>query len=158
MSVEANAWVWTLRGLAWPERLVLLRLANHVRKDNNRARPSVKSIAEACEMGERTARRCLRKLEEAKHLSVESLGGGYKVTTVYALALPGYPATTVAGLSAPKPGQMGTRNPAKSSPFSPTTRPAVAGEREKRKGKEERVNPPTPRGAARPGGALACGA
>jgi hypothetical protein len=92
MSLEATMWARDQRGLGAPERLVLLNLADKVRKAQCRAWPGVETIADEENLGETTVRRALRVLERLGLIGKERPGGGYRKTTVYRLALPNYPA------------------------------------------------------------------
>jgi hypothetical protein len=70
-----------------------LNLGWHCRRDQNRAWPSVDTIGKEEGLSERTVRRALRRLQNRKLIAVERPGSGFRVTTVYALGIPGYPVT-----------------------------------------------------------------
>ncbi len=63
MSVQAMTAVFEMRGLAVTERLVLLGFANYADKSGRNSYPSVPTVADDCEVDERTVRRALRRLE-----------------------------------------------------------------------------------------------
>jgi hypothetical protein len=124
MSLEATVWARAQRGLGAPERLVLLNLADKVRKGQCRAWPGVETIADEENLGETTVRRALRALEERGLVAQEKAGGGYRKTTVYRLALPNYPADAA--------GLWDDENPAAPAPESSSTsyEPVTATSRE----------------------------
>ena len=63
MSVKAMTWVWTLKGIPAPTRLVLLALADWA-DDEGVAFPAVATIASKCELSIRTVQRHLRAAEQ----------------------------------------------------------------------------------------------
>lgn len=65
MSVEALGWAMSQTVGNPTQKLILLGLANHARKDGSAAFPSVKTLAEYAEVGERQVQRHLRALESA---------------------------------------------------------------------------------------------
>ena len=63
MSVKAMTWVWTLKGIPAPTRLVLLALADWA-DDEGVAFPAVATVADKCELSIRTVQRHLRAAEQ----------------------------------------------------------------------------------------------
>jgi hypothetical protein len=117
VSHEALLWARSVRGLTPSERLVLSNLADHCRKGQNRSWPAVGTIAyEEGDLSERTVRRALRSLRNRQLLQVVRPGGGRRLTTIYALAMPGYP-VTVTGFS----GQYGDKCDTNTVTHSPKT-------------------------------------
>ena len=63
MSVKAMTWVWTLKGIPAPTRLVLLALADWA-DDEGVAFPAIATVASKCELSIRTVQRHLRAAEQ----------------------------------------------------------------------------------------------
>jgi hypothetical protein len=118
VSHEATLGARSTRGLSHSERLVLLNLADHCHRGTNTAWPGVEAVAKEEGLAIRTVRRSLRQLEKRGLITKQRPGGGYGVTTIYALAITGYPAT-VAGLFDEYPANDDTNT----RPHRPTTRP-----------------------------------
>ena len=75
MSFEAAAWAIKTRPSSKTAKLILIILADHHNRDNQRCDPSIKGLAEESMSSESTARRALRSLEEEGFLtSVERSG------------------------------------------------------------------------------------
>jgi len=54
MSDESVARAWSVRGLSAVQRVVLLRLADRARSGSGRTWPSVRTLAEECELAAST--------------------------------------------------------------------------------------------------------
>lgn len=75
MSVYVSAWCWRHSKAGGSDRLVLLAIADQADDDGLNAWPSYATIAERCLISERTAQRCVQKLEEMGELAVERRAG-----------------------------------------------------------------------------------
>ena len=89
MSFEATQRAWAIRGLTAPQRLVLLRLAEHAGPDSC-AWPSIRLLIEYTELSERTVRDALRALEAAGHIKTEHRQNerGNPISNRYRLLMP----------------------------------------------------------------------
>lgn len=90
VSFKALAWAAQLRGLTWPERGVLIKLADHARDETELAWPSVDNIAKWAGVDERTVRRILGKLLERGLIEVAGANkrSGGKHSTTYRILVP----------------------------------------------------------------------
>lgn len=89
MSFDATQRAWAVRGLTAPQRLVLLRLAEHAGPDSC-AWPSIRLLIEYTELSERTVRDALRGLESAGHIKTEHRQNerGNPISNRYRLLIP----------------------------------------------------------------------
>jgi MarR-like DNA-binding transcriptional regulator SgrR of sgrS sRNA len=71
MSLKVAAYVWGL-ALPPPEKLVLLRLADHAHDDGSHVFPSLESVAERCGLSKRQVRRYLSRFVERGLLAIEA--------------------------------------------------------------------------------------
>lgn len=148
-------WARAQRGLSPPERLVLCNLADHS-NGSCKAWPAKETIQAEEGLSEATVRRALRRLEERGLVRVERPGGGFRVTTVYALALPDQdPANRrqpghsdgLAGSNTQSNSTAIPRHPDRNTPSTSTDYPVtVTGEPviEPVKNRYKRTAPPTP--------------
>ena len=90
MSIQAVAWVLDrVRGLKPTERVVLIVLANYADRENASCWPSVRTIADCCELMPETVRLTLRKLEVKGLIRSEQTyrDNGAKSTNRYSLSI-----------------------------------------------------------------------
>jgi hypothetical protein len=90
--VSIRAVIWALRGttVTGSDLVVLIVLALHTRHEprDDRAWPSVETIAELAHLHPRNVQRCLRRLEAHGLIVAERRGVGRENPTVYRLPLP----------------------------------------------------------------------
>jgi Helix-turn-helix domain len=84
LSVQAISWVLDYSRAKLADRLVLISIANHARKDGTGAWPSIQGIAEEAHVSRRQAQRSVRALIELGELAIEE-GAGRRGTHVYRL-------------------------------------------------------------------------
>ena len=74
MSVRAMSWVWSLRGIPAPTRLVLMAIADWA-DDEGVAWPAVDTIADKVELSHRTVQRHLHAAEAHTLLTITQRAG-----------------------------------------------------------------------------------
>lgn len=84
MSVHVTSYVWKLRGLTKPAKLIMLALADMANHDGE-CWPGRSTLAELCECDESTVRKTLRWLEAAGHIETfqRPQVGAPNLTNVY---------------------------------------------------------------------------
>lgn len=113
MSVKVTNAVWVHSQARKTDLLVLLALADNADEDRWIAWPSVATIARKARVGERTAQRALRRLEEQGEVSVVKPGGRTSEgnrATVYRIELEGRQSGTPGVSAASAGGDSGSRN------------------------------------------------
>jgi Helix-turn-helix domain len=75
VSVQAIGWVLDYSRARLTDRLVLISIANHAKKDGSGAWPSIKAIAEEAHISQRQAQRSIRALAELGELAIEEAAG-----------------------------------------------------------------------------------
>lgn len=97
MSLRAMTWAFSVRGLTSTEKVVLLALADYS-NDDGECWPGQVSLAEKCDVSERTIRNTLNSLNEKGRVAIESRRrpDGYKTSNRYLLAMEISPAASAA--------------------------------------------------------------
>lgn len=88
MSIELMQWAFDLKGLGNAERIVLMRLCYHARRDDHTVQISQRRLAEVCEICEHTARVLIKKLCDRGYLKSEDITGGWYVRKRYTILQP----------------------------------------------------------------------
>lgn len=88
MAANVVGAVWNVRGLEDSQRIVLLRLADVAHPDGSNAFLAVSTVAEDCEIGERTVQRTLHTLVERGFLEVQAPATNRR-PTVYRVTIAG---------------------------------------------------------------------
>lgn len=84
MSVEAMTWALKQNTGKSSAKLVLLMLAKHTNEQTGRCIPSIKTLADDCELDESTVKRCIAYLEEKRLLRTEKrYAEGCQLTNQY---------------------------------------------------------------------------
>ena len=127
MSVHVISWVLEHSTAQLGNRLVLIVLADHAKKDGTAAWPSVDTIAHEARMSRRQVQRCLRELAAEGH--IEATGKTRRGVTVYSVKMTGASLRHPEGRQSVTPGVSDmSPEPSLNRPYEPS--PATPRERD----------------------------